>query len=141
MASVSLRQDDFIEEFDGRVVRPGGFPFVDELVECLGLPQHVHIFAITMRDTAQKVVHVKVIDQTSFFALAGCWMHEFPVGIEERGEASYERGTHLVGFERNRADQCDGIHTSVMHRDAAPYSCQCLKNFASPARSITYHCI
>jgi len=33
LSAVALGKDDFIEEFDGRVVGAGAFSFVDEFVE------------------------------------------------------------------------------------------------------------
>lgn len=68
--AVAFRQDDFVKEFDGRVLGARGFALVDELVEHLRLPQHVHVFRVAMWDALEEAVHVEVVDQAGFTGLA-----------------------------------------------------------------------
>lgn len=62
LASVALGQDYLVEEFDGGVlVGAFGFPFVDEFVEGLSLPQHIHVLRIAVRDAAEELIHVEMV--------------------------------------------------------------------------------
>lgn len=69
-AAVAFRQDDFVEQFDGRILSARGFALVDEFVEHLRLSQHVHVFRVAVRDALEEVVHVEVVDQAGFAGLA-----------------------------------------------------------------------
>jgi len=69
-AAVAFRQDDLVEEFDGRVLGARGLALVDEFVEHLRLPQHVHVFRVAVRDALEEVVHVEMVDQAGFTGLA-----------------------------------------------------------------------
>jgi hypothetical protein len=107
-AAVALRQDDFVEQLDGRVLGARGFALVDELVEHLRLPQHVHVLRVAVRDRFEEVVHVEVVDQAGFAGLARGGVEVLAVGVEEGGEAADEGGADLVGAESEGADEADG---------------------------------
>jgi hypothetical protein len=111
-AAVALRQDDFVEQLDGRVLGARGFALVDELVEHLRLPQHVHVLRVAVRDRFEEVVHVEVVDQAGFAGLARGGVEVLAVGVEEGGEAADEGGADLVGAESEGADEADGGNAS-----------------------------
>lgn len=69
-AAVAFRQDDFVEEFDGRVLGTRGLALVDEFVEHLRLSQHVHVLRVAVRDALEEIVHIEVVDQAGFAGLA-----------------------------------------------------------------------
>lgn len=73
-AAVSFREDDFVEEFDGRVFGAGGFALVDELVEHLRLAEHMHVLGVAVRNALEERVHVEVVDEASFAGLARGWV-------------------------------------------------------------------
>ena len=118
VAAIAFRQDDFVEQFDGRILSARGFALVDEFVEHLRLSQHVHVFRVAVRDALKEVVHVEVVDQAGFAGLARCRVEILAVGVEEGGEATDEGGADLVGAESVRADEADG-------RDASCVDCGC----------------
>lgn len=108
-SAVAFRQNNLIEQLDARVFGAGGLALVDELVELLGLAQHVHVFGVAVRAGLEEGVHVEVVDEAGFLGLAGRRVQVAPVGVEERGEAADESGTNLVGVEGDRADGVDCV--------------------------------
>lgn len=60
-ASVSLGEDDFVKQLDGRVLGASGFALVNELVEHLGLAHHSDVLSCFSRHTANELIHVEVI--------------------------------------------------------------------------------
>jgi len=113
-APVALRQDDFVEELDGRVFGARGFALVDEFVEHLRLPQHVHVLRVAVRNAFEEVVHVEMIDEAGLARFARGRKKILAVGVEEGGEATDKGGADLVGTESVWADEADcGYASSV----------------------------
>ena len=80
--SVSLGEDDFVEELDGRMFGACGLAFVNELVEHLCLAHHGDVVCCFTRYAADELIHIEVIYHACFSAFAGCRMHEATVGVE-----------------------------------------------------------
>ena len=56
---------------------------MDEFVEGLCFAQHVHVFAVAVRDTFEKLVDVEAVEHAVFAVLAGYWVEEAAVGVEK----------------------------------------------------------
>ena len=119
VAAVAFRQDDLVEELDGRVLGAGGLAVVDELIEalrvgvaCACIPSH-HGYA------AQELVHVEVIDETGFAAVARSRVQVAAVGVEEGGEAADKGSADLVGLEGDWADETDGWNAAWVDSEMA----------------------
>ena len=113
-ASIPLRKDDFIEQFDRRIFRACRFALVDELVEGLCFAQHVHVLAVAVRDAFEELIKVEAEEHAGFAVFTGCWMEEAAVGVEEGSEASHERRTDLIGSESDRADERQATETAIV---------------------------
>ncbi len=68
--AIAFRQNNLVKEFYVGVLGAGGLALVDELVEGLGLAEEVHVLAVAVRDAAQELVHVEVVEQAGFATVA-----------------------------------------------------------------------
>jgi len=118
-ASISFRQDDLVEELDGRILGPGRLAFMNELIEALRLAQHGHVLAIAVRYTPQERVHVEVVDQSSLLALTRGRVHVATVCVEQGSEATHERGAHLILTESSGTNNAHSGSAAAMDSDVA----------------------
>ena len=68
--SVSLGENDLVEELDGRVLGTSRLTLVDKFVEHLSFAHHGDVFGLFTRYTANELIHVKVIHHACFSAVA-----------------------------------------------------------------------
>ena len=106
-AAVALGEDDLVEELDGGVFTARGFALVDKLVEHLCLAEHVHVLGVAVWDALEESVHVEVVDQACLARFSGGRVEILAVSVEERGEASNECSSDLIGAESGRAREAD----------------------------------
>ena len=123
-SSIPFGKDDFVEELDGRVFCSSRLAFMNELVEGLCVAQHVHVIAITVRHTLQKLLHLEMVGHSCLAPVARCGMQETAVSVEERGKAPHESRANLVGSESNRANKADGLKAPIMHGYVTTWQCQ-----------------
>ena len=116
-ASIALGKDDFVEEFDCRILRARRFALVDEFVEGLRVAQHVHVLAVAVRDAFEELVDAEAVEHAGFAVLAGGRVEEAAVGVEEGGEAAHERRADLIGAESDGADERHAAKTAVVGDD------------------------
>lgn len=118
-ASVSLGQDDLVEQLDLGIFGTGRLTLVDEFVEALSLAKHGHVLAVTVRNTSEEGVHIEVVDETCLLAFTGCWMHIATVCVEQGGKTTHKCCSHLIRTERSRADNAYCGSTTAMDGDVA----------------------
>ena len=123
-SSIPFGKDDFVEELDGRVLCASRLAFMNKLVEGLCVTQHVHIIAITVRHTLQKLLHLEMVGHPCLAPVARCWMQKTAVSVEKRGEAAHESRANLVSSESNGANKADGFKAPVMHGYVTTWQCQ-----------------
>lgn len=122
-STVALRQDDFVEQLDGRIIRSSRFSLVNELVETLSLLHHEHVLLVLVRHALHEFVHFEVVEQTRLFLVPRGGDHVAPVRVQQAGKAPHKRCADLIGSERARADYAYGTYTpSVRERIAATAS-------------------
>lgn len=107
MSAIPFREDDFVKKLDRRVGRACRLSFVNEFVKPLGLPEHVHVFAVAMGHAAKELVHVEVVDKPLFLAFARSRVHILAICVEQRCEAAHECSADLICSEGDRADDTD----------------------------------
>ena len=63
-ASVSLGEDDLVEEGYFGVVGRCCFALVDEFVEGLGLLEHEYVLGVVLRETSFEACHVELVEHS-----------------------------------------------------------------------------
>ncbi len=70
-ASITLRKDDLVKEFDGRIFGTRCFTLVDKFVEGLRFAEHLHVIAIAMGNAFYELIHVEMVEHARFASIAG----------------------------------------------------------------------
>lgn len=69
-ATVLLRKDDFVEEFDLRIFARDALTFVDKFVERLGLLQTGQVLHVLRRLVLHEFIHLELVVHARLFAVA-----------------------------------------------------------------------
>ena len=147
-ATVAFGEDDFVEQFDGRVVRTGGFALVNELVETLGMSangvndsgtvitlsllQHFHVLHVFVRHALHELIHLELVDHPRPLLIARSGNQISSIGVQQAGETPHKRCANLIGPESIGAHDADGVDACFMSICAA--SCSWLDGARSPAK-------
>lgn len=81
--TIALGENDLVEKLDARIFSARRLSLVNELIECLRLSQHVHIFAVAMWYALQELVHVEVVDESLLLSLARGRVHVASISVEQ----------------------------------------------------------
>lgn len=122
MPTISLGKYDLVEELDAGILGPGRLALMDEFVEGLCLPQHVHIITVSVWHTLQELVHVEMVDESLLLAFTRSWVHVASIGIEEGCEASDKGSPDLVCTESHRTDYAHGVCATAVHCDTTTFT-------------------
>lgn len=106
-AAVLLRKNDFVKQLDLGIFARSAFAFVDELVERLSLLQCSQVLHVFRWLSLHKLLHLELIVHARLLAVATGWHKVATVRVQQAGEASHERCTHLIGSESRRADDAN----------------------------------
>ena len=119
--AIALSEDDFVEEFDSRIISPRALPLMEELVESLSLLQHCDILHILMWHTLHKLVHLEMVHHARS-SLITCGRDQVPpICVQQARETSHKGCSNLVRAERRRAHEADAADAPAVRIRTAAY--------------------
>lgn len=107
-ATVLLRKNHLVEEFDLGILTRSALTFMDELIESLSLLQDSQVLHVLCWLSFHKLLHLELVVHSRLLAVTSSRYKESPVRVKQTGETSHERCAHLVGSKSSRADNADG---------------------------------